>query len=130
MSKSQSKPKAASEASIGARLVVILFALGIVVIGAYPIRKDVRDMVGSAKSYFNKNLPILSGNSRPADRAGDPSARARYGEDTSLLLDSEDLPAPVKPKGITVDKEAHQKPQLDKLTHDDRKQLSELVNGF
>ena len=125
-SKSQSSSGASSGASFGARLLIILFALGIVVLGAYPIRRDIQGAAGKARAYLNDHMPDLAAYTKSKDRASlyrpEPSG--------SLVIDTEDLPAPERPKGITVDSKAKEREQLDRLSQKDKKELSELVNGF
>ncbi len=131
-SKSQS-PKTGG--TLGARLLIILFAAGLVVLGAYPIRRDIRGAAGKARSYFHEHFPILAGTDRGGTESADSKAKARASlyrsdETGALVIDTQDLPQPTRPKGITLDKKAGEKHELDRLSQTDKKELSDLVNGF
>ena len=129
----QKKSKSSdSPTSFANRLLVILFALGMVVIGVQPIKGQLRKYVEDAKSFARTNLPIL------LDDANDPGADSRA--DRRALSPNtvspnpgtlgEETRRPELPKGIAIDEASHKRGQLDKLSKEDRKQLSELVNQF
>jgi len=123
-----SKSPSGSGASFGARLIIILFALGIVVLGAYPIRRDIQSAADKARGYLNSHLPVLAGDPKSKDRASlyNPDA----GSNGGFVINTEDLPDPERPKGVTVDSKAKEREQLDRLSQKDKKELNELVNGF
>ncbi len=112
----------------GARLLIIFFALGIVALGLHPIRRDIRGFAHDAQAFLKRTVPTLSS---LGEDSGLPPARR-----SSALNDSDQVPTinPAKrsgaPSGVEMDHEAEKKPQLDKLSPHDRKQLSDLVNGF
>ncbi len=100
--------QSASEGTFLARLFIIITAIGIIVLGVYPIRGDIRKAANSAQHYVQRNLPILTGG----------GSGARVGS----------APEPRKPAGVVIEDSPRKK--VDRLTPEDRKELSELVNSF
>lgn len=122
-----------SSSSFASRLLVILFALGMVVIGVQPIKGQLRRYVDEARSFARTNFPMLIDDTRGDRRArfsnqsGSQAQGAAAGKSGAL---GEETRRPELPKGIAIDETSHKRDQLDKLSKEDRKQLSELVNEF
>ncbi len=109
----------------GTKLLIICFALGMVAIGLHPIRKDIRGAAREAQSFFQRNFPSLGDFNSDTDFSSTRRA--------SALEDTVDVPTIVpgrKPAAVILEPEAAKKLPVDKLTQKDRKQLSDLVNGF
>lgn len=105
-------------------MLVIMLALGVVVVGLQPIRGDLRHFATEARRFARERLPLLFG-----DLDGDePSSTTATATSRRPLELGEREPKP--PPGITIDRTPGKQQQLDKLSKEDRKQLSELVNGF
>lgn len=113
--------QSASEGTLFARLFIIVIALGIIVLGIYPIRSDIREVAAKTKIFLRKNLPILTGERRENTDKRQPAR---------VVASSEEPPQPRKPEGVILEEGARSRQKLDRLTTDDRKELSELVNGF
>ncbi len=127
MAKSAAKSSARSappEGLLGLRFLIVLFALGLVIIGVYPISAKVRQSITNVTRYVRKSLPEI--NLQGLDERSDPANRR------SMLWDSaaEEAPPKKTPENVTVDRAAKVRPQLDRLSPNDRKQLSDLVNSF
>lgn len=106
-----------------ASFLIILFATGVVAIGLFPMRGDIKRMAKKARLYVEENFSALASNQR-----GERSSNSR-----AMMLDSQEIldePAPRKPKRIEDVSKSPQKQSVDKLTPDDRKQLNDLVNSF
>ena len=114
--------KERQEFGTGARLLVILYALGIVILGAYPIRHDLRQMKDIAATVIPRWLA----------RHSPVSIESRPQNERRLVLDPES-PNRSSGPGIAPDglsrSEAPSK-HVDRLSDSDRKELENLVNSY
>ncbi|MFN8389266.1 MAG: hypothetical protein U0136_03145 [Bdellovibrionota bacterium] len=124
------KAKAAPEVAFSSRLLIMLFALAIVVIGVYPIRKQIRHAVEGARRFVHSALPTLRSDSWGGGSIGDDASDGHRFSFTDDTQDGASEPPVRRPERVTVDRELHKKNQLDRITPNDRKQLSDLVNSF
>ena len=115
---------AKKEGSFMASLVIILLAAGVVAIGIFPMRGDLKRITRRAQLYLQENFNALSLKGEPGK--GGPNSRAMMLDSNEVLKD----PAPRKPKGIEDLSKNPPKQPVDRLTPDDRKELNELVNSF
>ena len=100
-----------SSGGFGARFLIMLYALGIVMIGAHDLRKqhgNITAYLGKESSAFARSL--FSGNPLAKTIANEPSA----GVGSS---NADEQPG-------------SEKKPVDKLTDGDRKQLSKLINSL
>lgn len=102
--------------SLGARLLIIIYAASLVAIGAYPIRRE----YGSVVNFLRKEAAELRQSSSVSKWAKFNWTRARLAEpkDSKIVIGGDNVP----------EKTTAPKKDLDKLTHSDRKQLDDLLS--
>jgi hypothetical protein len=124
--------KSAAEGTFASRILIMLFALAVVILGAYPIRQQLRRHANDIRALVRENLPELPATGLSADSLSLNSASGESHSSSTFSLwgNDEDAPPVKRPKNVVVEKNAATKQQLDRLSPDDRKQLSELVNSF
>ena len=110
-----------SHGHLGVRLLIILYALGIVAIGAYPIQKQ----YGGIVEFLKQQTFGLS-------QAKIPYVRARMGTGGGVLK-SLDLPSRDLPdirEGTVETGRAGRAERVDEITGKDRKALNKLIDGL
>lgn len=116
------------DGTLGARFVVILFALAVVAIGLYPLRPQLSSYTRQLRSFTAKNFPVLMGAKKGELERPDSETRENDSRNDirAMFFGEPEAVVPQKPAHITVEKDAK---QLDKLSKKDRKELTDLVNG-
>lgn len=101
------------DGKLGARLLIILYALGIVIVGAYPLQRE----YGGVWEFISKEYESLTEKYSVHRRS-----RARLNEPEVKRLSWPD--AQTSDRSITKDKD------LDRLTKKDRSELNDLIKDL
>ena len=103
------------------RVIIILMAAGLVLIGIFPFRRDLRSGFEHARAAIKREMhSVLPGGSSSGSRSG-----SRV---TETAGSSERGSARAAMKSPSEASKGAKKPKLDHLSEDDRASLDELLN--
>ncbi len=105
------------------RVLIILLAVGLVLIGIFPFRRDLRSGYLQVRETVKREFrDVMPGSGKSGKKAGDPALASTVDRGSPRAA----LKSPNEPS--MAKKPAAKKPSLDRLSEDDRASLEELLN--